>query len=727
MLEKELYIEIDRPNYTPIYSVQYDYNSRFYNITILNQSKPLDLTGLRVVVAGKKPDGEDIFNTCKILDAKKGQIQLELTEQMNAVAGVSEYALELFSSNGMLSSQPFQLKVTKSAISKDVTSSSELSELKNALNEVQRFEGKIDELQEHITGGNMQQEHSHTNKSILDKFSQTDGNLLFDNKEIGNQIDDSKTDISRTWSSSKIVSHIPVSATHFTNDIFGFMNDGVNLLDYNGIGVNQVASENGGTIATGGISVTNLMPVLPGIKLIGYKSHTSHVGYGKWYGRDKKTLRSINTSDFLTDVFPMKVKVPDDAFYVRFNFVREDLTAKSMIIVGDEYPSEYVENSIILSDIFKINGSNIFGLDFKQFGLDCVNADNLGDVINKFENGINLFDLDTSKEGYIIKNGSELAMGSYVCSDFIRVKPNLHITGFAGVSASNGSFFDAEKKHIRDIVDSDYVTKTYPCTVRMPDNCHYIRTHFNKSIQNPQLIIGDDYDVNRKKDYGYMIPKIFNTGGKIDTWTCDKTLYAFGDSITVGTNGSYIKTMQDKLKCSVHNFAVRGMYTSEMVKKIMSDDIDYSVCDIVTIMIGTNGTINERDTDCSGIPVKSIFDLPFNHNEKLIATEEEYWSLFPSNYAGLLGKAIEYIKYKNDKIKIYLITPPHCAKTESMSNIKKTMLEIGTIFGVKVINVQDNTGMGSRYVNHYTTDTTHINELMNQIVGEYVANQILSH
>lgn len=143
MLNKTLFLEIDRPNYVPIYTVQYDYNSRFYEITILNNSQPLDLTGIRVIVAGKKPDGKEVFNSCKVLDAKKGLIQLELTEQMNAVNGASEYALELFSADGMLSSQPFKLIVTRSTISKSVESSKELGALKDALNEVQDIDNRF--------------------------------------------------------------------------------------------------------------------------------------------------------------------------------------------------------------------------------------------------------------------------------------------------------------------------------------------------------------------------------------------------------------------------------------------------------------------------------------------------------------------------------------------------------------------------------------------------------
>lgn len=162
MLTKPVYLEIDKPNYVPIYTVQYDYNSRFYEITILNNSQPLDLTGIRVIVAGKKPDGKEVFNSCKVLDAKKGLIQLELTEQMNAVNGASEYALELFSADGMLSSQPFKLIVTRSTISKSVESSKELGALKDALNEVQ---------------------------DIDNRFAQTNAQLSMDKQELSNRID----------------------------------------------------------------------------------------------------------------------------------------------------------------------------------------------------------------------------------------------------------------------------------------------------------------------------------------------------------------------------------------------------------------------------------------------------------------------------------------------------------------------------------------------------------
>jgi methionine aminopeptidase len=43
---------------------------------------------------------------------------------------------------------------------------------------------EINNLKTHITGGNAMQEHSHINKTVLDKFSEVDNKLLFNGKPI---------------------------------------------------------------------------------------------------------------------------------------------------------------------------------------------------------------------------------------------------------------------------------------------------------------------------------------------------------------------------------------------------------------------------------------------------------------------------------------------------------------------------------------------------------------
>ena len=245
MLTKPVYLEIDKPNYVPIYTVQYDYNSRFYEITILNNSQPLDLTGIRVIVAGKKPDGKEVFNSCKVLDAKKGLIQLELTEQMNAVNGASEYALELFSADGMLSSQPFKLIVTRSTISKSVESSKELGALKDALNDVQDIDNRF----------------AQTNAQLSQKM---DKNAILSMSNLGQDVKESMTGGSVAVVGKNSVSDINLIYNSISPEKMMFINEGRNKLDMSRSTLNTLMYKNGNCTTNNEYFVSHFIKVTEG-------------------------------------------------------------------------------------------------------------------------------------------------------------------------------------------------------------------------------------------------------------------------------------------------------------------------------------------------------------------------------------------------------------------------------------------------------------------------------
>ena len=76
----------------------------------------------------------------------------------------------------------FDVLINQSALTKinervDETNA-QLSKDKNELN------NRIDDVLEHITGGNAQQNHSHVNKTLLDKMEYVDDKLIYDNKEV---------------------------------------------------------------------------------------------------------------------------------------------------------------------------------------------------------------------------------------------------------------------------------------------------------------------------------------------------------------------------------------------------------------------------------------------------------------------------------------------------------------------------------------------------------------
>ena len=143
---KKIKIDIDKKNFETITSVQYDSNTRFLHINILNGSVPFDITGCNVKISGSKPDGTAIFNNCTIINAKEGFVEVELTEQMNAAVGTLKCELKIYSTDGVLTTKQFSIEVTPSATSKTITSSNEFKALTDALKEVQRFEGRIDEI-----------------------------------------------------------------------------------------------------------------------------------------------------------------------------------------------------------------------------------------------------------------------------------------------------------------------------------------------------------------------------------------------------------------------------------------------------------------------------------------------------------------------------------------------------------------------------------------------------
>lgn len=73
---------------TIVTALQGEINSRFLEITITDKCGFFNLTGKTVMVYMTKPDGKIIFNSCSVVDAPNGKINVSLTSQMSIVAGV---------------------------------------------------------------------------------------------------------------------------------------------------------------------------------------------------------------------------------------------------------------------------------------------------------------------------------------------------------------------------------------------------------------------------------------------------------------------------------------------------------------------------------------------------------------------------------------------------------------------------------------------------------------
>ena len=147
VINKPIFIEIDKPIEIPIHSVQFDKNSRFINVYLLNNSLPLDVTRYTVTVAGVKPDGQEFFNECDKINSEEGLVRFEITEQMNVSTGIVNCEIKVYNdSEGVLTTKQFSIKVTRSLLKSDIESTGEFRALTEAISKVQGFDNKLVDL-----------------------------------------------------------------------------------------------------------------------------------------------------------------------------------------------------------------------------------------------------------------------------------------------------------------------------------------------------------------------------------------------------------------------------------------------------------------------------------------------------------------------------------------------------------------------------------------------------
>ena len=147
-MEIKNYIHIDftRGKDIVVPSIQYDSGTRWVMAKLYDNGLPIDLQELKVCIVAVKPDGKEIFNECKIIDAEKGIIEFEINKQMGILVGEVECQIKLFGPDQLLSSNIFKLAVTKTLSPSSESSKDELEVLVNALGQVQNIDNRFNEI-----------------------------------------------------------------------------------------------------------------------------------------------------------------------------------------------------------------------------------------------------------------------------------------------------------------------------------------------------------------------------------------------------------------------------------------------------------------------------------------------------------------------------------------------------------------------------------------------------
>lgn len=122
---KKMNIDINAKPTDIVTAVQKDAQSRYLDISLLDNGLALDLTGHEVRIYGKKPDGTEFYNDGVITNATTGRCQFELTSQALSAVGIVEVQVLLFKDNTqILSTHPFTINVVKSLMSDGAIESS---------------------------------------------------------------------------------------------------------------------------------------------------------------------------------------------------------------------------------------------------------------------------------------------------------------------------------------------------------------------------------------------------------------------------------------------------------------------------------------------------------------------------------------------------------------------------------------------------------------------------
>ena len=124
-------------------TIQCDMKSRFVRVSLRHNNSPIDLSDVRVCIMAVKPDGKEIFNDCTVIDAQNGIAEFEITKQMGIVVGEVECQIKLFCKEKLLSSNIFNLSVSKSLSPNSRDSKDQLNTLVNALGEVQDIDNRF--------------------------------------------------------------------------------------------------------------------------------------------------------------------------------------------------------------------------------------------------------------------------------------------------------------------------------------------------------------------------------------------------------------------------------------------------------------------------------------------------------------------------------------------------------------------------------------------------------
>lgn len=470
----------------------------------------------------------------------------------------------------------------------------------------------------------------------------------------------------------------------------------LNLFDASAVTKDTYVANNGIVVSSSGITLSRYIKVKAG-EIIG-ASH-KYESQGGYYTSEKKWMKQItlaeNEAGWLTET------VPDGAEFIRVNVLNSAFSTY-MLTKSFKKPTAYSPYRI--RPKWLRNKSEVPVIQPEQLaGIEA----------------LNLYDDSAATKEAISNTGVTSPSEIIKLSRLIVVNPG-ETLGCNYNYAQPGVFLDDEQRWIKKVDFTESETGWFTTTV--PENTRYIRVNvvvsnipnyiLKKSIAKPKGYV----------PYGFQIPwavmttnkllgKLIATFGDSITWLDGKTVPEYDNGNTVIKGYQYYMR---KAGATVDNFGHSGATLARSgisgVGCIL-DDIktqDLTKYDVITIAGGTNDVGQGINFGVVGAEEDTIFDE--------ITT------------FGALRAAIEYIRLKNPKCRIYICTPIRSGRdtrpSAKMEEVSEGIRKIAKMYSCPLVDMHAESGIGKGNYATFLYDLLHPNNDGFRVMGEYFVGQI---
>jgi lysophospholipase L1-like esterase len=657
----------------------------------LSQDKSLvDLTGLTLRVAIKKPSGLTVVQDCTVVDPMKGKFKVVLSTQAYSEVGVYTGEIYVYGTDQVAVTGSFSYS-SKVGILNDTTleSSNDWQAINDALlnymtNQEARdlIDAAISEsgvnLQNYYNKGEIDTQLTSVTSQLAEKVTKgqivsSDLKTLSESDRLG--LSNLKQEVIQAMAGTTPVNSIPADKSVTPEKTSFIDNISINLFDKTTITDNfYINPVNGALVADVNFVATDYIPVTPS------QQYATNMSYGA-------PLAFYNASKtFISGAQVNPATAPTNAAYVRWSMDKTNKTLDTfMIVKGSVAPNEYMPYGV-----YKISST---------VQIPSVEVTDVTFIKNE---SINLFDKTkvTNDGFYINANGSLGATVGFCVSDFIPVTPNeAYITNMT--YAPPFAVYDENKNIITG------VSQTNPVT--MPSNGAFVRWSVDKtnktldtfmivkgtivpSVYVPYSLKAVLKDVYMRKEQVLDLNSNWS-GAKVDV---------LGDSITA--MNLWQPTVASKLGTQtfsnhgvsgscISGASVDAMWTDSRINALSNDS------DLYLVMGGTND---------------------WSNNTLLESGNKLDTTTFKGAYRVLLEKLIT--KFPNKHVAImttpYGKVPNRAGWTDqtgivnnngfSTRDYAKACREVAGEYGIPVIDIDANTFFNKINLTQFVTDETNM-------------------